>query len=122
MNMNRSLNTEKGKAGEEVAVSFLKKKKYKILETNWRFHRDEIDIIALDKKTVVFVEVKARKSSSFGSPESAVTIHKQKRIIRAAKAFLLKNHAMGKLLARFDVISIDPDDTVRHIENAFEVE
>ena len=90
----KNSNTEKGKAGEELAVSFLKKKKYKILETNWRFHKDEIDIIARHKDLIVFVEVKARKSSSFGSPESAVTFHKQKRIIRAAKAFLVKKRVI----------------------------
>jgi putative endonuclease len=111
---------ETGKKGEEIAVNFLKKKGYKILETNWRLGKNEIDVIALDGKFVVIAEVKTRQSNQFGEPEIAVTREKQKALIRSANAYVRMKHL--DLEVRFDIISIilDKDvEKVNHIEDAF---
>ena len=111
---------EKGKQGEEIAVKFLKNKGYKILETNWRLGKNEIDIIAMDGKFIVIAEVKTRQSNHFGEPEIAVTREKQKALIRAANAYV----RMKKLdfEVRFDIISIilaKNTEQIHHIEDAF---
>ncbi len=68
-----------GREGEEEAVKFIKKQGYRILQTNFKTRSGEIDIIAEDKKTVAFIEVKTRSSEEYGSPLSAVNHHKQKK-------------------------------------------
>ena len=66
-----------GNKGEELALKFLKKLKYTILQTNWRYKKDEIDIIGIDKDMLVFVEVKTRKSDIFCRPEQTITNKKR---------------------------------------------
>ncbi len=111
-----------GKSGERAALRYLKNKKYKILTPNFRLFRGEIDIIALDKNTLVFVEVKTRKSTDFGLPEESVTPSKQRQIKRIAQGFLMRNN-LQDAECRFDVISILFDQNqgyrIRHIQNAF---
>lgn len=111
-----------GKSGEEVALRYLKRKKYKIVEKGFRLFRGEIDIIAYDKKTLVFIEVKTRRSRDFGSPEESVTPSKQKQIIKIAQGFLAINK-IREVECRFDVISLIKTEKneylVRHIKNAF---
>ena len=111
-----------GKSGEDIALAYLKKKKYRILERNFRFLRGEIDIIAYDKDTLVFIEVKTRKSRAFGSPEEAVTPQKQHQIRKIAQGFLVKNN-LQDVECRFDVISLSFDEkegcSIRHIKDAF---
>lgn len=111
-----------GKSGERAALRYLKNKKYKILAQNFRLFRGEIDIIAFDKNTLVFVEVKTRKSTDFGLPEESVTPSKQKQIKKIAQGFLLRNN-LQDAECRFDVISIHLDQDqgyrIRHIQNAF---
>jgi putative endonuclease len=111
-----------GKSGEERALRYLKNKKYKILAQNFRQFRGEIDIIALDIDTLVFVEVKTRKSTDFGLPEESVTPSKQRQIKKVAQGFLMKNN-LQDAECRFDVISVNPDQDqgyrIRHIRNAF---
>ncbi|MFQ5716423.1 MAG: YraN family protein [Nitrospinales bacterium] len=99
-----------GKKGEEAAAAFLRKKGYRILKMNFRSKAGEIDIIAEHKKTVVFVEVKARASWEFGPPLSALTPCKQKKLVRLAECFLARYKAGGRE-RRFDVVSIsgEPD-------------
>ncbi len=109
-----------GRAGEEIAVNFLKKKGYRILETNWTAGKNEIDIIAMDKDILVVVEVKSRHSSFAGEPETAVTRDKQKALVRAANAFLGKKGMDNEV--RFDIVSIlvvNGKETINHIEDAF---
>ncbi|MFV0304086.1 MAG: YraN family protein [Moheibacter sp.] len=111
-----------GKEAEQLAVQFLEKKKYKILERNYRFQKAEIDIIAHDlvKNEIVIVEVKARKYNSLQKPEEAVTKSKQKLLLKATDAFLINRNL--NLETRFDIISIEKSVsnwTIRHIENAF---
>ncbi len=111
-----------GKAGEKAALRFLKDKKYKIVTENFRLFRGEIDIIAYDKHTLVFVEVKTRKSIDFGLPEESVTLSKQEQIRKIAQGFLTKNN-LHETECRFDVISLTFDEgkgfSIRHIKNAF---
>ncbi len=113
-----------GQAGEEAAQAFLRKKKYRILETNFRTPSGEIDIIAEHKGVLVFVEVKARSGKTFGAPEEAVTPTKQKKLVQTARQFLLQRNLEGRP-CRFDVVSLlgspdRPEDwTLELLEDAF---
>ena len=112
---------EDGTHGENLAVDYLKKKGYRILERNFRFERGEIDIIAEQHDTLIFIEVKARRSTSFGTPEDAVTSTKQRQIQKVAEGYLFINSVDGKA-CRFDVIAIQFENgtpNIRHYENAF---
>ncbi len=95
-----------GKKSERLAAEFLKRTGYRILETNYRSKLGEIDIIAREKGTIVFVEVKARNTSRFGSPKGAVTPAKQRKISMAALDYLKRAGQTGAS-ARFDVVAID---------------
>ena len=109
-----------GKRSEIIATDYLKKKGYKILETNYKNNVGEIDIIAKDKDYIVFVEVKARMSQAFGHPFEAIDEIKQQKIHAVASLYLVKNHKYGTN-CRFDAISIlgleNPEIT--HIVDAF---
>ena len=96
---------EFGKVGEELAVAYLKKKGYKIIEQNYRNKLGEIDIIAKDHKTLVFVEVKSRKSARLGHPKEAVTYKKQRKISMVALSYLKSTRQLD-IRARFDVVTI----------------
>jgi putative endonuclease len=111
-----------GQKGEDIALRFLKKKRYKIAATRYRQYRGEIDIIAYDKKTLVFVEVKTRSDISFGSPEESVNSSKQNQIKKIAQGYL-SIHNQKDMECRFDVISIqynsNKEYTIHHIKTAF---
>lgn len=112
-----------GARGEEIAVAYLIRQKYRIIETNFRCRCGEVDIIARDGKTLVFVEVKTRRTASYGLPQLAVTPFKQRQISKAALTYLSKNRLMEES-ARFDVVSVllvDTSPTVDHIKNAFDL-
>jgi len=112
-----------GRQGEDFAAKLLKKNGYKVKERNYRCPAGEIDIIATEGDTLVFVEVKTRSGNSFGSPEEAVSIRKQKQIIKAAMYYLLSAKT-GERPARFDVISVRPEGRTFNgdiIKNAFEI-
>jgi len=112
-----------GKKSESLAVKYLKKRGYKILEQNYRSQTGEIDIIAKHKGVIVFVEVKARRSDRFGNPKWAVTYTKQRKISMTALHYL-KATNQSNSRARFDVVSIDSSgDTiaVEIVRNAFEL-
>lgn len=113
-----------GKEGEAIAAEFLIKRGYKIVEQNFRCSLGEIDIIAYEGETLVFVEVKARSSSQFGGPEGAVHSRKQEKINRVALAYLQKKKMMNAL-CRFDVVGIvttGSDAAITLFQNAFEGE
>ncbi len=93
------------KKGEALAGKLLKKRGYKILKRNYVSKYGEIDIVAYDKGTISFVEVKTRQSENYGPPEMAVTKEKRKRIIRTASHYLVSNH-IEDTDCRFDVVSI----------------
>jgi len=115
-----------GKKGEDIAERYLKGHGYKILEKNYRSPSGEIDIIALDKGTIAFIEVKTRRSDEFGPPELSVNYIKRQRIIRSASHFLSKRR-IKDTPCRFDIVSIteSPDKRERKvslIKDAFEIE
>ena len=110
-----------GRIGEDRAAEYLRGQGFRVLARNWRHKALELDLICEDGETLVFVEVKTRSSDRFGGPESAVTLEKQKRLARAARAWLAENHAWQRP-CRFDVIAIvRHGDTlnVEHYRHAF---
>jgi putative endonuclease len=113
---------DKGKIGEDIAVKFLSRKGYKILKRNYRYGHGEIDIIAMDKDVLIFVEVRVKFSDKFGSPEDSVTIKKREQLKKIASAFIQMNE-VNFSECRFDVIGITFKDgkfNINHIENAFQ--
>lgn len=94
-----------GRAGEDIACDYLERNKYTIVARGFRLFRGEIDIIARDGETLVFVEVKARADESLGRPEEAVTPAKQRQIRRIARGYVSDNPP-GEVDCRFDVIAI----------------
>jgi putative endonuclease len=113
-----------GNRGEALAERFLKKQRYKILARGSRNKLGELDLVALDGKTIVFVEVKTRKSTDKGHPADAVDERKQVKLTRLALSFL-KRHRLLDQSSRFDVIAITwPDEgkepKIEHFKNAFE--
>ena len=99
-------NTQTGNYGETLAVEFLKKQGYRILERNFRIRGGEIDIVAKDKNNLVFVEVKTRWSHEFGLPAESVTPWKIRFLIRAAQFYLAKTKGFDNPY-RIDVVSVD---------------
>ncbi|OFX44553.1 MAG: YraN family protein [Bacteroidetes bacterium GWA2_30_7] len=113
-------NIKIGDEGEILAVAYLLKKGYKILEKKWRFAHKEIDIISKIDNIIVIVEVKTRKKNSIINPAEAVTIKKQKHLIAAAQAYIEQNNLNNNI--RFDIISIVYSGNkadIEHIEDAF---
>lgn len=110
-----------GTKGEIIATNYLKKQKYKILYTNYKNQIGEIDIIAKDKKYLVFIEVKTRYSKRFGDPMEAIDEEKKFKIRNVATMYLMKNKLIDKVPIRFDAIAIlgDEDHEIRHIKDAF---
>ena len=106
-----------GTTGEEIATNYLKKSGYKILARNYSNQIGEIDIIAKEKGTIVFVEIKARSSLAFGFPREAVGSVKQERIRKIATSYLKETKNIG-LPCRFDVVEI-LGEKLTHIKNAF---
>ncbi|KKS02945.1 hypothetical protein A2W70_00760 [Candidatus Curtissbacteria bacterium RIFCSPLOWO2_02_41_11] len=110
-----------GKYGEDLACRYLQKQGYKILERNFRIRGGEIDIVAIDGQTLVYVEVKARTSYQFGLPEESITPFKIKFLQRAAK-FYRNNRRNLPELERIDVVAVDLIDSqnpqFRLIKNA----
>ncbi len=112
-----------GKKGEDLAVAQLKKLKFKILERNYTCKLGEIDIIAREKDTLVFIEVKTRATRDFGGPAAAVTIHKQRQLSRVALTYLNQKN-LSHVPARFDVVAVElssPAPQIEVIRNAFDL-
>ena len=110
-----------GSRGEDLAVKFLKKKGYRILDRNFRTPLGEIDVIAEDRNTLVFVEVKTRTDDSFGRPFEAVTFRKKEKLRKAALSYLKSSRK--EMASRFDVLSIEVrggESRIEHIVDAFE--
>lgn len=114
----------RGQLGENIATEYLLKKGFRLIEKNYHSRFGEIDIIMCDDKYLLFVEVKLRKNSKYGTPAEYVTESKQQKIILTAQSFLSENET--DLQPRFDVIEIymkqtsEKPDSILHIENAFE--
>lgn len=120
--------TSFGKQGEDLAAEYLESKGYRILERNYRFQREEVDLICFqpyeryhEGGEIVVVEVKTRRGLGFGYPEESVTREKQEAIFRVTEAYLHETRLEGSLV-RFDIIGIiwnNEKPEVDHIENAF---
>jgi len=111
-----------GLKGEDLAVRFLRKKGYKILSRNYKTPLDEIDIIAEDGETLVFVKVKTRTDNSFGLPFEAVN-HRKREKLRKVALYSLKNIRKKDAPSRFDILSIragSGQNEIEHIMDAFE--
>ena len=107
---------------EDFASSYIEGKGYRILDRNVYLLRKEVDIVAADGDTIVFIEVKGRRSQRFGCASEAVGTRKQKHLLRIADAYLERRRLLGKA-CRFDVVAVTLDSkgmpAVEHIENAF---
>ena len=111
-----------GSKGEEAAAAYLQANNFQILERNWRHGKLELDLICMENGTLVFVEVKTRKSASFGGPEGAITSAKRTRLIKCAMHWI---HAkkLWNYPARFDVLCLTGNGknlSMEHYRNAFD--
>lgn len=113
---------ELGLLGEETAQNYLEKEKFRIIEKGFRLYRGEIDLIAYDQETLVFVEVKTRGPGALGLPEESVNIRKQSQIRKIAEGYLALND-IDDVECRFDVISLVFDEkgdySLIHYKDAF---
>ena len=109
--------THSGYVAEDKAVAFLKNKGHQILARNYRKNCGEIDIISLDKITLVFSEVKQRSSTAFGGPVAAITKSKQNKIVQTAHLYIKENAPKFDSI-RFDAICL-LGENITHIPNAF---
>lgn len=120
----KSSNRSLGGTGESIAATFLKGVGFAIVECNFRCVCGEIDIIARDGRSIVFVEVKCRKNDNYGPPQLAVTPFKQRQISKAALVWLSKKR-LYDADARFDVVAIVLREhdlpKIEHIRNAFDL-
>jgi putative endonuclease len=114
---------ELGKLGEETAVQFLKEKGFEIKETNYRFGKGEIDIIAIDGNETVFIEVKSRQNLEMGDPVYGVTPGKVKQLKRIAELYLYDKE-IEEIDCRFDVVTVlfkgKQKPVIEHYVNAFD--
>lgn len=112
---------ELGRKGEEIACQYLVGKGYEIKERNWRYKNGEIDIIAIDKKELVIVEVKTRSAVIYEEPRDSITDKKIRFLVNAAEEYIEQTDYYGE--TRFDVISIkwfgDGKYEMEHIPEAF---
>ncbi|PWA06568.1 YraN family protein [Flavobacterium psychrotolerans] len=111
---------ELGKLGEELAVEFLQKNGYAILETNWTFQKAEIDIIAQKENILAIVEVKTRSSIDFGLPQDFVKPKKIQLLVKAVNEYVISNDL--ELEVRFDIIALHKEGKkfkLEHLEDAF---
>jgi len=111
---------ELGKKGEQLAVDFLHKNNYKIIQRNYRFDKAEVDIIAQKAGILAIVEVKTRSTTDFGNPQDFVKPKQIKNLVKAVDAYVIENNI--NLEVRFDIIAIVKKNKgfeIEHLENAF---
>jgi putative endonuclease len=118
----RSWRRQQGQHGEQMAVQFLQRQGYRIQQQNYRCRGGEVDIIAWDGPTLVFIEVKTKGQTAFGAPQAMVHGQKQKKIVHVAMVYV-QQHKMQEVNIRFDVVAITllpgvPPE-VTHVPGAF---
>ena len=109
-----------GKLGEEMAVEFLQKNGYEILETNWVFQKAEVDIIAKKENTLAIIEVKTRSSLDFGLPQDFVKPKKIQLLVKAVNEYVISNNLDVEV--RFDIIAVHKEGksfAIEHLIDAF---
>ena len=114
-------NQDEGKKGEDIACEFLRKKGLTILDRNFRIRGGELDIVALDRDSLVFIEVKTRSSTQFGSPLEAITPWKLRALVKTAQFYKLKHPRLPDLL-RIDAVTVminyvTGKTEIEHVEN-----
>ena len=110
-----------GQRAESVAEQYLSRQGLTFIERNFRARGGEIDLVMRAKDTLVFVEVRFRAGTGYGSPAESVNAAKRKRLIRAAATYLSTRQVDPKLACRFDVVGVSSGDDIEWIEDAFEV-
>jgi putative endonuclease len=111
---------ELGKLGEELAVEYLQKGGYSILETNWTFQKAEIDILAKKENTLAVIEVKTRSSLEFGLPQDFVNRKKIQLLVKAVDAYVIEKNL--DIDVRFDIIAVHKEGksfVIEHLTDAF---
>lgn len=109
-----------GKLGEEMAVEFLEKEGYEIIETNWRFQKAEVDIIAKKENILAIIEVKTRSSLNFGLPQEFVKPKKIQLLVKAVNEYVVRNDL--EVEVRFDIIAVHLEGkslVIEHLVDAF---
>ena len=109
-----------GKVGEELAVEFLRKNGYEILETNWTFQKAEVDIIAQKENTLAIIEVKTRSSLNFGLPQDFVKPKKIQLLVKAVNEYVITHNLDVEV--RFDIIAVHKEGksfAMEHLVDAF---
>lgn len=109
-----------GKLGEDLAVDFLQKEGYEIVERNWTFQKAEVDIIAQKENVLAIVEVKTRSSIDFGDPQDFVNSKKIKLLVKAVDEYVSRSEL--DLTVRFDIVAVSKDATIykiEHLQDAF---
>lgn len=110
-----------GRKGEDIAFDYLIRKGYRVLVRNWRFHSEELDIVAVQNNELVIVEVKTRSAAIYEPPQESITPKKIRHIVEAAEAYIMEFDV--DMETRFDVISIkwfgDGKYELEHIVDAF---
>jgi putative endonuclease len=111
---------ELGKKGEQLAVDFLLKDNYKIVERNYRFDKAEVDIIASKDNILAIIEVKTRSTKDFGDPQDFVKPKQIKNLVKAVNEYVIENNLQSEV--RFDIIAVVKEKSgfsIEHLENAF---
>lgn len=117
--MSRKRAKSVGRNGEEKAAAFLQNQGMSILARNYHADNGEVDIVAQEGNTIVFVEVKSTASSAFGDPLAWVDDDKTERIANAADVYI-QEHNLDNMDCRFDIVTVDfKNDKIEHIKNAF---
>ena len=106
-----------GEATESLACEYLENKGFKLLERNFNCRFGEIDLIMQNSDSLVFVEVRYRRSNNFGSGAESITVNKQSKLIKTASAYLQQHAKLNKYPARFDVVSITGSIETDNINN-----
>jgi len=118
----RNWRQQRGQQGEQLAMQFLQRQGYRIAQQNYRCRSGEIDIIAWDGTTLVFVEVKMKGQTAFGMPQAMVHTSKQQKIVQVAMAYV-QQYRLQDVSLRFDVIAIlslpGAPPEVTHVRDAF---
>ncbi len=116
------MGTKLGRWGEEHAVRYLEQEGYQVIARNWRRREGELDLVALHGSTLVFVEVKTRRTTTFGPAEESVDARKQAQLARIAQRYLDEHPQLHFAECRFDVLVVDLANhppQIRHYLNAF---
>jgi putative endonuclease len=113
-----------GKQGEKIAKNYFLAKRYLLIKENYRFERAETDLIFEDRinKTIIFVEVKARTSKTYGEPEESITNKKIENLVKSAEGFLMEHPEFDEYEKRFDIVSVYMEgnkEVINHLQDAF---